>query len=70
MNCQEDPWLKQRRENVHKRKQRQKEYQIEQDAINTCNIQREKDRRLLYLYLTPRANCSAFLSTSRHMITL
>ena len=48
---QEDPWLKQRRKNIHKRKQRQKEYQIEQDAINACNIQREKDRRLLYLYL-------------------
>ena len=51
MNHQEDPWLKQRRKNIHKRKQRQKEYQIEQDAINACEIQREKDRRLLYLYL-------------------
>ena len=51
MNCQEDPWLKQRRKKTHKRKQRQKEYQIEQDAINACEIQREKDRRLLYLYL-------------------
>ena len=48
---QEDHWLKQRRKKTHKRKQRQKEYQIEQDAINACEIQREKDRRLLYLYL-------------------
>jgi len=38
-------------ENIHKIKQRRKEYQIEQDAINACEIQRHKDRRLLYLYL-------------------
>ena len=54
---QEDPWLKQRRKKTHKRKQRQKEYQIEQDAINACEIQREKDRRLLYLYLKIRRVC-------------
>ena len=48
---QEDHWLKQRRKKTHKRKQRQKEYQIEQDTINACENQREKDRKLLYLYL-------------------
>ena len=51
MNLQEDNWLKQRRKNIYKIKQRRKEYQIEQDAINACEIQRHKDRRLLYLYL-------------------
>ena len=51
MNRQEDNWLKQRRKNIYKIKQRRKEYQIEQDAINACEIQRHKDRRLLYLYL-------------------
>ena len=51
MTRQEDPWLKKRRENIHKRNQRQREYQIEQAAIAACEIQRDKDRRLLSLYL-------------------
>lgn len=55
MDNQEDSWLKERRKNIHKIKQRQKEYKIEQEAINACEIQREiqreKEQKLMRLYL-------------------
>ena len=55
MDNQEDSWLKERRKNIHKIKQRQKEYNIEQEAINACEIQREiqreKEQKLMRLYL-------------------
>ena len=43
-------WLEQRRKNIDKIKQRQKEYEIEQKAIYACEIQREKDRKWLYRF--------------------
>ena len=47
----EDPWLKERRENIDKIKKRRKEYEIERNAINACEIARVKERRLLYFFL-------------------
>ena len=47
----EDPWLKERRENIDKIKKRRKEYEIERNTINACEIAREKERRLLNFFL-------------------
>ena len=47
----EEPWLKERRGNIDKIKKRRKEYEIERNTINACEIAREKERRLLNFFL-------------------
>ena len=49
-------WLEQRRKNIDKIKQREKNYEIEQKAMRACEFQREKDRRWLYRYKRLKKN--------------
>ena len=47
----EENYLEKRRKNIKKRQQRIQNYIIERDAINACEINREKERKLFYFWM-------------------
>ena len=47
----EENYLEKRRKNIKKRQRRIQNYTIERDAINACEINREKERKLFYFWM-------------------